>query len=107
MPGSVPGRLALGARKVTMELIATSFPAWGDLVVDRPVIDKTGLSGTFDLHMEFTPQFNGPAPPNFTPDPNGPTFQEALKQQLGLKLEPQTGFVNVLVVDHIEEPSAN
>ena len=102
MPGSVPGRLALGARKVTMELIVDSMG-----YVDRQVIDKTGLSGTFDLHFEFSPQFDGPAPPNFTPDPNGLTFVEALKEQLGVKLEPQKAPVEVVVLDHVEEPSVN
>jgi bla regulator protein blaR1 len=105
MPGSVPGRMALGARKVTMELFANSLPGLGN--VDRPVLDKSGLSGMIDLHIEFTPQVNGPPPPNFQPDPDGPTFLEALKEQLGLKLEPQTGPVDVLVLDHVEEPSAN
>ena len=59
--------------------------------------------------MEFTPQFNGPLPPgvNFQPDPSGPTFLEALKEQLGLKLESQTGPVDVIVVDHVEQPSEN
>jgi uncharacterized protein (TIGR03435 family) len=105
MPGSTPGRMALGARNVNLELFANSLPGLGN--VDRPVVDKTGLNGTFDLHIEFTPQFNGPPPPDFKPDPDGPTFLEALKEQLGLKLEPQTGPVDVLVLDHVEEPSPN
>lgn len=105
MPGSVRGRMAIGARNVTMELIASTLPPMGNL--GRPVLDKTGLTGKFDFTMEFTPQFDGPPPANFRPDPDGPTFLEALKQQLGLKLERQTGPVDVLVLDHVEEPSAN
>lgn len=71
--------------------------------------DKTGLAGTYDFVVEWTPQFDSPLPPgaNFQPDPAGPTFLEALKEQLGLKLEPLTGPVDVLVIDHVEEPSAN
>ena len=77
--------------------------------VDKTVLDKTGLEGTFDFVMEFTPQFNGPVPPgdNFQPDPSGPTFQEALKEQLGFKLESQTGPSEVFVLDHVEQPSEN
>ena len=50
-----------------------------------------------------------PVPPGSAvqKDENGPTFFEILKEQLGLKLESQTGPVDVLVIDHIEEPLAN
>jgi uncharacterized protein (TIGR03435 family) len=72
---------------------------------DRPILDKTGLSGNFDFSLEFTPEFRSPQ--NFQPDPSGPTFPEALNEQLGLKLESQTGPVEVLVIDHVEEPSSN
>jgi uncharacterized protein (TIGR03435 family) len=77
--------------------------------VDRPVLDETGLTGKFDFVIEWTPQFDGPPPPgvNFQPDPTGPTFLEALKDQLGLKLVPQTGPVEVPIIGHIEEPSPN
>ena len=103
-----PGRVRVGARNVPMTMITTSMnvPFTG---VDRPVLDRTGLTGKFDFVMEFTPQFNGPLPPgaNFQPDESGPTFLEALRQQLGLKLEPQKGPVDVIVVDHVEQPSEN
>ena len=78
------------------------------LNIDRPVLDRTGLTGKYDFVFEFTPEFNGPPPPGLPPlDESGPTLQEALKAQLGLKLEPQTGPVDVLVVDHVEQPSEN
>ena len=103
-----PGRLRLGARNVPIAMLSTLIdnPATG---IDRPVLDKTGLEGKYDFIMEFTPQFNGPLPPGetFTPDPSGPTFQEALKEQLGLKLESQTGPTEVFVLDHVEQPSEN
>jgi len=103
-----PGRFRLGARNVP---IATFSNGMGNYStgIDRPVLDKTGLEGTYDFVVEFTPQFNEPLPPgeNFTPDPSGPTFQEALKEQLGLKLESQTGPTEVFVLDHVEQPSAN
>jgi len=91
-----------------MGLIASTFmgPVTG---VDRSVVDQTRLSGTFDFSMEFKPELNGPPQPGapVQPDSEGPTFLEALREQLGLKLEPQTGLVNLVVVDHIEEPSPN
>jgi uncharacterized protein (TIGR03435 family) len=108
MAPSAPGRERAGARNVPMELIASSLTG-GTSGLDRPVLDKTGLTGMFDFAIEFTPQFKPPLAPgaNFRPDPTGPTFVEALREQLGLKLEPQTGPVDVLVVDTVEEPSAN
>jgi uncharacterized protein (TIGR03435 family) len=103
------GRLLAGGRNVPMAMIAMSLSIPQLTGVDRPVLDKTGLNGGFDLIMEFTPQINGPLPlgATFQPDPGGPTFLEALKEQLGLKLDSQTGPVDVVVVDHVEEPSEN
>jgi uncharacterized protein (TIGR03435 family) len=100
---SVPGRLRFGARNVTMALIANTMMGMGNL--DRPVLDQTGLSGTIDFTIEYTPEV--PAGADFQPDESGPTFLEALKDQLGLKLDSKTGTVNVIVLDHIEEPSPN
>ena len=106
VPPSAPGRMRIAGRKVTLAYLAemASAPATG---VDRPVIDRTGLSGTFDMSFEFAPTPNGPPPPGFTPDETGPTFIEGIQDMLGLKLQPQTGPVNVLVIDHVEEPSPN
>jgi uncharacterized protein (TIGR03435 family) len=108
MPPSAPGRLRGGARNVTMELIASSLKGGGSSV-DRPVLDRTGLTGKFDFAIEFTPQYGAglPAGSNFRPDPTGPTFEQALKEQLGLKLESQMGPMDFLVIDYIEKPSAN
>jgi len=106
LSASVPGRWQLVGRGVTTGLIA--IYGTNSLVgVDRPVLDRTGLSGTFDFAIEFTPEPNGAAPPNFQPDVTGPTFLETLQDQLGLKLEPTTGPVSVFVVDHAEQPSPN
>jgi uncharacterized protein (TIGR03435 family) len=106
--GSVPDRVARGARKVTMELIANSLGGLGH--ADRPVIDKTGLAGTFDMHLEFSDGefWNGiGSRPWHAAIRPGPTFIEAPKEQLGLKLEPQTAPVEIFLLDHIEKPSAN
>jgi bla regulator protein BlaR1 len=106
VPPSVPGRMRIAGRKVTLAYLAemASAPVTG---VDRPVIDRTGISGTFDMSFEFAPRPNGPPPPGFTPDETGPTFIEGIQDMLGLKLQPQTGPVEVLVIDHVEQPAPN
>ena len=105
----VSGRIHVGGRNVPMEMIATYLTNPQLIGADRAVIDKTGLAGKYDFIVEFTPQINGPLPPgvNFQPDESGPTFLEALKEQLGLKLDSQTGPVPVIVIDHVEPPSEN
>ena len=88
--------------------------------VDRPVIDKTGLTGRFDVHLEFAPdvampgagpvRLNGVERPDLpapSADATGPSIFTALQEQLGLKLSPAKGPVEVIVIDHAEKPSAN
>jgi uncharacterized protein (TIGR03435 family) len=105
---SAAGSERLGGRKLTMQQIAEFLPAIGDSGVDRPVLDHTGLRGTFDFIIEFgLPLLPPSVPPNVEQDESGPTFLEALQDQLGLKLEATTGPVDVLVIDHVEEPSPN
>jgi uncharacterized protein (TIGR03435 family) len=108
MPPSVPGRIHIGARNVTMGFFAKALPTMPN-GLDRPVLDRSGLEGTVDLTFEWMPERHGPLPPgsNVPREETGPTFLEALKEQLGLKLESRTGPVDVLVVDHLEEPSPN
>jgi uncharacterized protein (TIGR03435 family) len=103
MTASSPGRVRVGGRNVTMGLIANSLRAEPD-GPDRPVLDMTGLSGTFDFTLEWAPQ---PPGSSIQPDESGPTFLEALRDQLGLKLDSQTGPVDIIVVDRVERPSEN
>jgi uncharacterized protein (TIGR03435 family) len=87
------------------------------LNLDRPVIDRTGIQGAYDFTLEWTPAPNegGPEaiglPPRAEPpratDSNRPSIFTALQEQLGLKLEPTKGPVDVLVIDHVERPSEN
>jgi uncharacterized protein (TIGR03435 family) len=75
----------------------------------RFVIDKTGLTGKFDIHLEVeisaeTRQRLGLSADVLGPS-TAPPLPEALQRQLGLKLEPMKGPVGFLVVDHIERPS--
>ena len=71
-------------------------------LVDGPVEDKTGLMGKYDFTLEWTPSTSGAAS-----EDGGPSIFTALQEQLGLKLEPAKGQVEVLVIDHIERPSEN
>ena len=107
MPPSAPGRVRVGARNVPMELIASSMGEGEG--VDRPVLDKTGLTGMFDVAIEFTPQLTPSSPPgaNSHRDITGPTLLEALREQLGLRLEPQMGQIDFLVISSVEEPPTN
>ncbi len=76
-------------------------------VAGRDVVDKTGIAGRYHLALRFTPD-EGPATLNGEPIPNPPPgLFIALQEQLGLKLEPAKGPVQVLVIDHAEMPSAN
>jgi len=104
LQASTSGRQSMGARNLTWGQFANLLGLMGRL--DRPVLDKTGLSGNFDFILEWTPQPNRPAP-DFQPDESGPTFLEAVQDQLGLKLDSQTRPVEILVLDHAEEPSEN
>jgi uncharacterized protein (TIGR03435 family) len=103
VPGTGVGRLSFGARNVSIAVIANAMPSWGAL--ERPVLDKTGLTGMWDFAMEFTPE--GSTDTGNSPVVTGPTFLQALKEQLGLKLNAEKGPVDSLVVDHVERPSAN
>jgi uncharacterized protein (TIGR03435 family) len=76
----------------------------------RIVIDRTGLTGNFDIDLTFTPDRlpQGPPPPGAPPiniDPNGPSLFTALQEQLGLKLDSERAPVEVLVIEHVERPT--
>jgi uncharacterized protein (TIGR03435 family) len=82
-------------------------------VLDRPVVDQTGLAGKWDFQLKWTPddsQFSGmgmrPPPPSEAADAPPPLFT-AIQEQLGLKLESGKAQVDVMVIDRVEHPSAN
>jgi uncharacterized protein (TIGR03435 family) len=72
--------------------------------LDRPVLNKTGLTGTYNLSLTYTPDIRSN---RGEPDPNDISIFTAVQEQLGLKLEPQKASIEVLVVDSIEKPSEN
>ena len=101
-----PGRGLIEGKDVNMGTLADLLG--GSL--GQSVIDKTGLTGGFDIRLEWTPtegergyDFDDDRPR----DSNGPSIFTAIQEQLGLKLEPGKAPMEVLVIDHIERPSAN
>lgn len=82
------------------------------LVLDRPVVNQTGIAGRFDMNVTFTPDlsmFNG-RPMKMAVEEGtepAPALYDATEQQLGLKLAQEKAPVDVLVIDHVEKPSAN
>jgi uncharacterized protein (TIGR03435 family) len=86
------------------------------LRLGQTVIDRTGLKGNYAFNLHWTPdpsederlkQGGEQVPAATAPDPNGPSLFTALQEQLGLRLEPQTEPVQMLVIDHAETPSEN
>jgi uncharacterized protein (TIGR03435 family) len=99
-------RIVLPARNATMGDLASLMQR---AMLDRPVVDKTGLTGRYDFDLEWAPdetQFGGEVPAASADAPSAPLFS-AIQQQLGLKLEAARGPVEALVVDKAERPSEN
>jgi uncharacterized protein (TIGR03435 family) len=88
------------AKKMTVDELAGAIrDCFGS---DRPIVDRTGLTGLYDIKLEATPAYR-----RGEPDPTDLSVFTAVQEQLGLKLEPQKATIQVLVIDHIEKPSEN
>jgi uncharacterized protein (TIGR03435 family) len=75
---------------------------------ERPVIDKTGLNENYDFTLSFAPELPPDAPKDMPPIiSDRPRIFDALKAQLGLKLEQQKGPLEYYLIDHVERPAAN
>ncbi len=85
--------------RTTMELLADDL----GIFADRPVVDRTGLTGTYDIKLEATPEFRISRDQH----PDDISIFEAVQTQLGLKLEPRTEPMEILVVNSVEKPSEN
>lgn len=116
--GMANGRMRMRGDAVTMARL-TDFLG---MVLGRKVIDKTGLTGAYDVTVDFSPAGMGPGPKGPAPgegggnpagasldsNDSGPTIFAALQSQLGLKLESRKGLVDLLVVDSAEKmPTEN
>jgi uncharacterized protein (TIGR03435 family) len=103
-----PDGLAVAAHNATMEDFAIYLQL---ILVDRPVVDFTRLTGRFDFHFTYMPdgsEFHG-HPPALPPAPRGagpaPTLFAALQQQVGLELTAEKAFVDVIAVDRADKPA--
>jgi uncharacterized protein (TIGR03435 family) len=100
-----------GSRDATITAIGTWLPTVPPRKLGRPVVDQTGLSGKFDFSLmwEWMPPSNDAAPSGTEAqsDSQGPTLEDPLKEQLGLKLKLTIAPLDILVVDHVETPSLN
>lgn len=103
----------LAVRNMSM----AEFAGWmQNAVMDRPVVDQTGLKDKFDFMLKWTPdesqfqQFRsaGPMPPAPSDQANTPpSLYTAVQEQLGLKIEAGKAMDDVIVIDHVEKPSSN
>jgi uncharacterized protein (TIGR03435 family) len=124
-PGALPpcGNVVVALSQNALQLVGgktttTELTRVLSMVVGRPVLDRTEYSGTFDVHLEFTPSEataglpgsggrGDPGGPQLSTDVSRPTIFAALQEQLGLRLAAGKGPVDVLVIDHVERPAAN
>ncbi len=80
---------------------------WLSLQVGRKVLDNTGLTGTYDFTLQWTPDSPAPMSAGAEATDSGPSIFTAIQEQLGLRLEPAKGPVETFVIDHVERPSEN
>ncbi|HTM03853.1 MAG TPA: TIGR03435 family protein [Vicinamibacterales bacterium] len=114
-PGGLPSLLfrGLGVLPALNARIADLANVMQSAVLDRPVIDRTGLPGRYDFTLTWTPdesQFRGLGVrvPPASGDPNAPPgLFTAIQEQLGLRFESTNAPVDALVIDHAEKPSEN
>lgn len=101
-----PQKVVLPARNATVGEMAQLLQR---AILDRPVVDRTGLSARFDFDLEWAPddsEFGGDAP-RMAADATALPLFEAVEKQLGLRLEATKGAVQALVVDSVQRPSGN
>lgn len=103
-----------GGRNVSMDTIAGGIG--GMEYMDHPVLNRTGLAGNFDFTVEWDSRTDtedlsaAPEPLERGPvsnEPVGSSLLDAMREQLGLKLDSQKGPIDVIVIDHVEQPTQN
>jgi uncharacterized protein (TIGR03435 family) len=125
-PGAGPnhGAIRIGAGNLVGNAVTLSwFATMLSQRLDRLIVDKTNLTGRYDIRLQWTPNageypydLGGNRLPTsiidmsgtaVTLDPSGPSIFSAMQEQLGLKLESAKAPVELLVIDHVEKPSEN
>ncbi len=114
-PNGLPGLFfrQLGDLNVRNANMADFAGLMQNAVLDRPVVDQTGLQGRFDFTLKWTPddsQFAGMGakiPPSTDSANAPPALYTAIQEQIGLKLDATKAPADVLVVDHLEKPTEN
>jgi uncharacterized protein (TIGR03435 family) len=105
------GEMQASRGKMSAQALSTKTLAdWVWQEVGRTVIDKTGLTGKYDVTLRWTPEDHSAAmsaDQTQSTEAAGPSIFTALQEQLGLKLESAKGPVETLVIDHVEMPTAN
>jgi uncharacterized protein (TIGR03435 family) len=105
---SLDRQIALKVRNASISDFAHGMQ---EAILDKPVVDETGLSGRYDFDLKWTPdegQLSNVPGVESRRDPNGPPgLYTAIQEQLGLKIESTKALVDVLVIDHLEMPSEN
>jgi uncharacterized protein (TIGR03435 family) len=112
------GMMRFGPGQLTAQAVPmTSLANMLSQQLHRTVIDKTGLTGKYDLELNWTPDqgadpmFKGADSSQQRADPppesSGPSIFTAVQEQLGLKLQSAKGPVETIVIDHVEMPSEN
>ncbi len=100
---------ALNGQGVSMEALAGVL----SFQLNRTVLDKTGLPGSYDAHLQWTEDplapgaRDNPGAPPAPDDLSGASLFTALREQLGLRMESVKGPVEVLVIDRAEKPTEN
>jgi len=103
-----PNHLILwGSRDASLATLATWIAVTPPRDLGRPVVDQTGLKGTYDFTLEWQWEPDSAAPANTEERSSGPTVDEAVEEQLGLRLTPAKAPVPMLVVDRVEMPTEN
>jgi uncharacterized protein (TIGR03435 family) len=106
-PGQ-PGKCGIFGAPGRFEGWAATVAEFGQMLtqlVDRTVVDETGLSGRFDFKLMFTPQQNPQDPSPTAPIEPSIPLASALEEQLGMKLQSTKAPIDVLVIDHVERPT--
>jgi uncharacterized protein (TIGR03435 family) len=101
-----PDKIVLPAHNATMDDFTAMLQR---AMLDRPVVNKTGLQGRYDFTLEFAPDetvFGGEITAAASDTPSAPLFT-AIQEQIGLKLEATRGPVNALVIDGAQKPTAD